>query len=91
MQTSYGYRATPPLNLIVLSVDPLLLPPTSRPLDSSLVIHCCVVNSAAYQSQDNPMENLNTAFDVAEKHLDIPRMLDAEGRAGDGVSHTLSL
>lgn len=29
--------------------------------------------------QDNPMENLNTAFDVAEKHLDIPRMLDAEG------------
>jgi hypothetical protein len=29
--------------------------------------------------QDNPMENLNTAFDVAEKHLDIPRMLDPEG------------
>ncbi|XP_067939162.1 alpha-actinin-like isoform X1 [Watersipora subatra] len=29
-------------------------------------------------SRDNPMENLNTAFDVAEKHLDIPRMLDAE-------------
>lgn len=30
-------------------------------------------------SKDNPLENLNTAFDVAEKHLDIPRMLDAEG------------
>lgn len=26
------------------------------------------------------MENLNTAFDVAEKHLNIPRMLDADGR-----------
>lgn len=25
------------------------------------------------------MTNLNTAFDVAEKHLDIPRMLDADG------------
>lgn len=25
------------------------------------------------------MENLNTAFDVAEKYLDIPRMLDPEG------------
>lgn len=29
-------------------------------------------------SKDNPLENLNTAFDVAEKHLDIPRMLDPE-------------
>ena len=30
--------------------------------------------------QDNPLENLNLAFDVAEKHLDIPRMLDPEGK-----------
>jgi len=30
-------------------------------------------------SQDNPLYNLNLAFDVAEKYLDIPRMLDAEG------------
>lgn len=29
-------------------------------------------------TRDNPLENLNTAFDVAEKYLDIPRMLDAE-------------
>ncbi|KAJ8308636.1 hypothetical protein KUTeg_013510 [Tegillarca granosa] len=29
-------------------------------------------------TKENPLENLNTAFDVAEKHLDIPRMLDPE-------------
>ncbi|XP_067680052.1 alpha-actinin, sarcomeric-like isoform X2 [Haliotis asinina] len=29
-------------------------------------------------SKDNPLQNLNTAFDVAEQHLDIPRMLDPE-------------
>lgn len=26
------------------------------------------------------MTNLNNAFEVAEKHLDIPKMLDAEGK-----------
>ena len=31
-------------------------------------------------SQDNPVENLNLAFDIAEKYLDIPKMLDAEGK-----------
>lgn len=30
------------------------------------------------------MTNLNTAFDVAEKYLDIPKMLDAEGERGVG-------
>ena len=30
--------------------------------------------------QDNPLENLNLAFDIAEKYLDIPKMLDAEGK-----------
>ncbi|CAF95915.1 unnamed protein product, partial [Tetraodon nigroviridis] len=32
--------------------------------------------------QDDPMTNLNTAFDVAEKYLDIPKMLDAEDIVG---------
>lgn len=30
-------------------------------------------------SGQNHQYNLNLAFDVAEKYLDIPRMLDAEG------------
>jgi len=29
-------------------------------------------------SKDHPLDNLNLAFDIAEKHLNIPRMLDAE-------------
>ncbi|XP_060943190.1 alpha-actinin-2b isoform X6 [Limanda limanda] len=29
-------------------------------------------------NKDDPMGNLNLAFDLAEKHLDIPKMLDAE-------------
>jgi len=29
-------------------------------------------------SKDNPSRNLNYAFEVAEQHLDIPKMLDAE-------------
>lgn len=29
----------------------------------------------------DPIHNLNLAFDIAEKHLDIPRMLDAEGKS----------
>lgn len=28
--------------------------------------------------RDDPLTNLNLAFDIAEKHLDIPKMLDAE-------------
>jgi len=33
-------------------------------------------------SKDNPLENLNLAFDIAEKYLDIPRMLDPEDLVG---------
>ncbi|CAF0858942.1 unnamed protein product [Brachionus calyciflorus] len=29
-------------------------------------------------NKDEPLKNLNLAFDIAEKHLDIPKMLDAE-------------
>lgn len=29
--------------------------------------------------QDDPVGNINLAMEIAEKHLDIPKMLDAEG------------
>jgi len=32
-------------------------------------------------SKEDPIKNLNLAFEIAEKHLDIPRMLDAEGKS----------
>lgn len=35
------------------------------------------------------MHNLNLAFDIAEKHLDIPRMLEAEGQLTLHVPHVL--
>lgn len=36
-------------------------------------------------SKDDPLHNLNLAFDIAEKHLDIPRMLDPDGRCRTGL------
>lgn len=36
-------------------------------------------------SKDDPLHNLNLAFDIAEKHLDIPRMLDPDGRCWTGL------
>lgn len=41
-------------------------------------------------SREDPIKNLNLAFDIAEKHLDIPRMLDAEGKF-DKISSRYSL
>ena len=38
-----------------------------------------VFNDNIEMLQDNPLENLNLAFDIAERYLDIPKMLDAEG------------
>ena len=40
--------------------------------------------------QDNPLDNLNLAFDIAERYLDIPKMLDAEGELLK-LSFTVSL
>lgn len=37
------------------------------------------VSFSPHTEQGNDMHNLNLAFEVAEKHLDIPKMLDAEG------------
>ena len=31
-------------------------------------------------TQDDPIGNINLAMEIAEKHLDIPKMLDAEGK-----------
>lgn len=41
---------------------------------------CDATSVALFIFQDNPLENLNLAFDIAEKYLDIPRMLDPEGK-----------
>ena len=41
------------------------------------LVMCCVLSP--HTEQGNDMHNLNLAFEVAEKHLDIPKMLDAEG------------
>ena len=40
---------------------------------------CAAITGYLLFVQDNPVHNLNLAFEVAEKHLDIPKMLDAEG------------
>ena len=37
------------------------------------------------------MENLMTAFEIAEKHLDIPKMLDPEGETDSHLPHSVIL
>lgn len=39
----------------------------------------CGLSFTAPSIQGNDEYNLNLAFEIAEKHLDIPKMLDAEG------------
>lgn len=41
--------------------------------------HDILLCSPSSAVQGNDIDNLNLAFEVAEKHLDIPKMLDAEG------------
>jgi actinin alpha len=42
-------------------------------------------------SKDDPIRNLNYAFDVAEKYLDIPKMLDAEGMTKKNIFFNIFL
>ena len=41
----------------------------------------CPLTGPPPPPQDDPVTNLNNAFEVAEKYLDIPKMLDAEGKS----------
>uniref|UniRef100_A0A8C4XEV6 Actinin, alpha 2b n=1 Tax=Erpetoichthys calabaricus TaxID=27687 RepID=A0A8C4XEV6_ERPCA len=41
-------------------------------------------------NKDDPLGNLNLALEIAEKHLDIPKMLDAEGNSKES-SHALMI
>ena len=55
----------------------VVLPPLINPCFSLIII-------IFFSLQGNDLYNLNLAFDVAEKHLDIPKMLDAEGKQHGG-------
>lgn len=69
----------------------VLLPQPATQTTSGISRHCilkarvpgpvCLSSDAVLVCvQDDPVTNLNNAFEVAEKYLDIPKMLDAEGR-----------
>lgn len=53
------------------------------------LIHAHCPNLVAYEKLEpkNHKENLNTAFETADKKLDIPKLLDAEGRSKDLYIH----
>ena len=79
--SSTGGREVPKEAFLVL--------PLSRmpPFQACLVLCFCTLPltksflpPSPPSSQDDPVTNLNNAFEVAEKYLDIPKMLDAEGK-----------
>ena len=41
--------------------------------------------------KENPAHNLNTAFEIAEKHLDIPRILNVEDMVNNVKPNELSV
>ena len=46
------------------------------------LIWCSENLAVLFSAQDDPIGNINLAMEIAEKHLDIPKMLDAEGEVG---------
>uniref|UniRef100_A0A674APR7 Actinin, alpha 2b n=1 Tax=Salmo trutta TaxID=8032 RepID=A0A674APR7_SALTR len=61
------------------------LPPTGMSIWKDGLALCALIHrhrpdliDYAKLNKDDPMGNLNLAFEIAEKHLDIPKMLDAE-------------
>ena len=58
-----------------------ILPCSHTPIHRYCLVVLCTVVLCLMCShlQGDDMHNLNLAFEVAEKHLDIPKMLDAEG------------
>uniref|UniRef100_A0A8C7JG04 Actinin, alpha 2b n=1 Tax=Oncorhynchus kisutch TaxID=8019 RepID=A0A8C7JG04_ONCKI len=60
-------------------------PPTGMSIWKDGLAFCALIHrhrpdliDYAKLNKDDPMGNLNLAFEIAEKHLDIPKMLDAE-------------
>ena len=63
-------------------------PRLKQPMICTVTLHRGILNSYTYRSDlidfesleaENITDNLNNAFDVAEKQLGIPKLLDTEG------------